>query len=389
MRAMSSWALVAGFVAALAALLMPAPAMAVDRTFAGSAQIDYHFIPDRASRGGQPTQDFGGFTLEAALKLSVDVSDHLSANVKVCVGCHGFETDMAYLDYRFADELNIRGGRFSPSFGAFNLRHDPANHRLSDKPLAYDMGRMLRLRDWNMGVLPSPFPDNGFEVNGTHWFGKALQADYAAYVVSGFKADTGATDIDFVQSRSGSLYYIDNNERPSFGGRMALTARLSQFRDATLGASAMHGTLDPKNDLSYTILGADLAFRFDRTNLRFEYLVRREDLDVSTPSRFKYDVARGGDYFLKHGGYAELELPLTRDLDMIGRFDFLYRSGNVLSTSPLEARSAVVRYTLGTAYTIERGYRVKLSSEAYSFSDVGASGHHTALSGHVGVVGSF
>lgn len=389
MRATSTWALVAACLAAILALLVPLDALAVDRTFAGSAQLDYHLIPDRASRQGQGTQAFGGFTLEAALKLSVDVSDHLSANVKICVGCHGFETDMAYLDYRVADELNFRAGRFSPSFGAFNLRHDPANHRLADKPLPYDMGRMLRLRDWNMGVLPSPFPDNGFEINGTHWFGKETQLDYAAYIVSGFKADAGAADIDFVQSRAGSLYYIDNNERPTFGGRVALTQRFSQLSDATLGASAMHGTLDPANELTYTILGADLAFRFDRTNLRFEYLVRREGLDVSDPARFKYAIAEGGDYFLKHGGYAELEVPMTRDLDMVARFDFLYRSGNVLRTSPLEARSAVVRYTLGTAYTVERGYRVKLSTEAYSFSDLGPSGQHLALSGHVGVVGSF
>ena len=90
-----------------------------------------------------------------------------------------------------------------------------------------------------------------------------------------------------------------------------------------------------------------------------------------------------------HGGYAEVELPVTRDLDMIGRFDFLYRTGNVLTTSELKARSAVVRYTLGTAYTLERGYRVKLSGETYSFSDEGPTGHHVALSGHVGVVGTF
>jgi len=98
MKASSPLVLVAVLVAVVAALFVPAQALAVDRTFAGSAQIDYHFIPDRASREGQATQAFGGFTLEAALKLSVDVSDHLSANVKVCVGCHGFETDMAYLD---------------------------------------------------------------------------------------------------------------------------------------------------------------------------------------------------------------------------------------------------------------------------------------------------
>jgi len=59
--------------------------------------------------------------------------------VKVCYGCHGFEVGMAYFDFRVVDELNFRVGRFIPAFGDFPLRHDPANHRTSDKPLAYDM----------------------------------------------------------------------------------------------------------------------------------------------------------------------------------------------------------------------------------------------------------
>ena len=60
------------------------------------------------------------------------------------------------------------------------MRHDPANHNTSDKPLVYDMGRMLRLRQWNEGVLPAPWVDNGVEINGTHFFGKRAQFDYAA-----------------------------------------------------------------------------------------------------------------------------------------------------------------------------------------------------------------
>lgn len=375
-------------LAVVAALVFPSRAGAVDRNFAGSAQLDYHFVPERTARDGTP-QMFEGFTLESAMKLSVDVSDHFSANVKVCFGCHGFETDMAYVDYRVADELSIRAGRLSPSFGAFNLRHDPANHRLSDKPLVYDMGRMMRMRDWNQGVLPSPFPDNGVEVSGTHWFGQKLQLDYAAHAVSGFKGDSTSTDLDFVQSRTGSLYYVDNNARPSFGGRLALTARFSQLTDATLGASAMGGTFDPNNDLTYLIVGGDLSFRFNKLNLRFEYLLRRQEFDTSQPSRFKYDVPANGNYFLKHGGYGELEIPATRTLDLIGRVDFMYRSGNLPVASALQARSGVFRYTLGTAYTIERGLRAKFSTELWSFSDEGVTGRHNAVSAHVALVGAF
>src|SRR6185503_19722901 len=110
--------------------------------------------------------------------------------------------------------------------GAFNLRHDPANHRLSDKPLPYDMGRMLRLRQWGMSVLPSPFPDNGVAINGSKFIGSSFQFDYAAYAVSGFKADSRPLDIDFKLSRSPQSYYIDNNARPATGCRISFTYRL-------------------------------------------------------------------------------------------------------------------------------------------------------------------
>lgn len=364
-------------------------AWAVEHNFAGSLQLDYNLSPERSTPvGSGPT--FRGFTTEAALKVTADLTDHLSANVKVCFGCHGFETDMAYMEYRFADELDVRAGRFSPSFGAFNLRHDPANHKLSDKPLAYDMGRMLRLRDWNLGVLPAPFPDNGAEVSGTHWFGPSYQLDWAAHVVSGFKGSNGGTDLDFAQSRNGSLYYVDNNDEPAYGGRLSLTRRFAEVGDATLGASVMHGTFDPKAQLAYTIAGADLSVRIRKMNFRIEYLVRRQDLDVSSPERYRYAVpASGGDHFLKHGAYAEADVPITPSLDVMAHFDLLYRAGNVLVDSPLQARSGIYRYTLGTAYSLRRGLRLKYSTELWSFSDLGYANEYTAVSMHIGAAVAF
>ena len=376
-------------IAILLAVLDLRSAWAVEHNFAGSLQLDYHLAPERSTPvGAGPT--FRGFTTEAALKVTADLTDHLSANVKVCFGCHGFETDMAYMEYRFADELDVRAGRFSPSFGAFNLRHDPANHRLSDKPLAYDMGRMLRLRDWNLGVLPAPFPDNGAEVSGTHWFGPSYQLDWAAHLVSGFKGDSSGTDLDFVQSRNGSLYYVDNNDVPAYGGRVSLTRRFADIGDATLGSSVMHGTFDPKAQLAYTIAGADLSVRIRKMNFRLEYLVRREAMDVSDPTRFRYAVpASGGDHFLKHGAYAEAEIPITASVDVMGRFDLLYRAGNVLVNSPLAARSGIFRYTVGTAYALQRGLRLKASTELWSFSDLGYANTHTAVSMHLGAAVAF
>lgn len=380
------FALVLLAAVALAALVA-LPARAVERTFSGSAQLDYMFVPTEKGANARAI-GFDGFTTELSLKLAVDVSDHLSGSVKVCYGCHGFEADMAYLDYRLADELNFRIGRFSPSFGAYNLRHDPGNHGLSDKPLPYDMGRMLRRTEWNLGVLPSPFPDNGLEIDGTHWFGESLQLDYAAYAVAGFKGDARSLDLDFVQSRS--PYYVDNNGRPAGGGRLALTAKLSADADMTIGASAMYGAFDPLNRQTYAIAGADLSFRFGQTNLRAEWLVRRQEFDTSDPTIFKYSISNlRGDFFVKQGAYVELEQPVSPRVTMLARVDGLYRTGNVAAQSTLGDGSSVARATLGSLFTIERGFRLKASTELYRFSDADGAGKTVEAALHLAAVGVF
>ena len=374
-------------VAALLAVLAAwsPEAEAIDRTFAGSLQLDEHIAPAVPSTSAR-SQFFEGFTTEIALKLSVDLNEHISGNVKVCYGCHGIEADMAYLDLRAWDELNFRVGRFSPSFGAFNLRHDPANHKLADKPLPYDMGRMLRLRDWNLGVLPSPFPDNGVEIDGTHWFGESIDLDYAAYAVSGFKGDDDQQDLDFVQSRSGSLYYVDNNSTPAGGARLALTAKLAPWADLTFGASGMFGTLDPQNRLTYAIVGADASLRVWRTNIRAEWLARREQFDTSDPTVFKYAVT--SNFFVKHGAYVELEQPLTGELDAIVRVDGLLRRGNVPIDSALSNNALLLRYTVGASYAITRGVRLKVSPELWQFDYADATGRKLEGSLHIAVVGA-
>jgi hypothetical protein len=378
---------------ALAALfcLLPSLAFAVEKNLAGSVQLDYHAIAKNLTgprTAGEPDA-FDAFTMEAALKLAVDVSEHLSANVKVCYGCHGFEADMIYFDLRASDELDLRVGRMSPSFGSFNLRHDPANHKLSDKPLPYDMGRMIRFGAWNNGVLPSPFPDNGVELNGTHWFGDSVDLDYAVYAVSGFK-QSGPNPTDFNFAESHVAYYTDNNSRPSVGSRLALTVKFGDRADATLGGSVMGGTYDPQARLGYVIAGSDATLRIERTTLRIEYLLRRQKFDTSNPAIFKYAVPpTDGSFFVKHGAYVELEHPLTHDLDVIVRVDGMYRAGNVPETSDLSSSAWVARGTLGAAYAVERNLRLKGSAELWQFRDRVDDVRRAEWSFHLGAVGSF
>ena len=353
------------------------------RNFAGSIQLDYMAVPSEST--GR-SLGFDGATAEVSLKIAMDFSSRITSSVKVCVACHGFEVGMAFFDIRVADQLNFRVGRFTPSFGEFPVRHDPANHRTSDKPLPYDMGRMLRMEDFNQGVLPAPWVDNGVEINGTHYFGENLQGSYAVFAVGGPRAASDPIDFDFKQSRSGESYYIDNNSRPVLGGQLVLGFTTGKLA-GTLGASMMRGTYDPEHRLKFAIYGVHFGLRFKDISLRLEYLNRRTEMAMGEDpaSEFKYGPGSDGTfdpYFTKDGAYAEIEAPVHPRLTLVLREDALRRRGNVLQTSSLRSDSVLVRHTAGVAIGIGQSVRIKLSYERYDFSDFeDESVIHTGIAG--------
>ncbi len=380
----------------LVGVLAPLAAESIDLNLAGSLQLDYLFTPFTSADPRPATHTLDGFTEELSLKLAIDISPHASANVKVCYGCHGFEVGMAYVDFRLGDAFNIRAGRFSPTFGEFGLRHDPGNHRLSDKPLPYDMGRMLRMGEFGRSVLPSPYVDNGIELSGSHFFGPRFQMSYAAYAVSGLRAQTDTPyDVDFVASHSASPFYIDNNSQPSVGGRLGFNARLADRVDLSFGGSAMWGAYDTRARMTYTVLGADLFLRVVRTNVRAEYLVRRTDMYAADQARFEYaltpsavGVLPESVFQVRDGWYVEVEQPILRNLDLILRWDGMRRRGNTAPGSAVDFSSGVSRWTLGAQYVIERGYRVKASAESYSWWGL-RSGVTQDWAFHLGAVATF
>jgi hypothetical protein len=67
----------------------------------------------------------------------------------------------------------------------------------------------------------------------------------------------------------------------------------------------------------------------------------------------------------------------------------MYREGNVLVGSELDQKSSVLRYTVGTMFTIEQGLRAKVSAELYDFSDPDEAGRHTDVTLHAAIVGTY
>jgi len=288
-----------------------------------------------------------------------------------------------------ADPLTIRVGRFTPSFGEFPQRHDPANHRTNAKPLPYDMGRMLRMQEWSMSVLPAPLVANGLELRGTFGLGEHADLDWAAYAISGLRGSADATDVDYIQSRSGSFYYVDNNSRPSLGGRLALGLYLGDSTTLRLASSALYGAYDPDGELDYLIVGADAALGLGQWTLRLEYLARRTRMSLGPDpaTRFRYGPGPDGSYdpyFIKDGFCVELDGPVLPWLELVARVDGMRRIGNVPTGSPLRSTSAVLRSTAGVNFLLDRALRVKLTGEFWDFSDFD---DEVAL--HAGVVSVF
>jgi len=339
------------------------------RTFAGSLQLDYLAVPTESY---PRAFTFDGTTVEVSMKLTKDFTKDVTASIKVCYACHGFEAGLAVVEMRAADELRLRVGRMTPSFGSFPQRHDPANHLTSDKPLPYDMGRMLHKDDWDEGVLPAPWVDNGIEVAGTHFFDGG-QIDYAVFAVSGPKGDNDGADFDFVQSHSPDRYYVDNNSEPSVGARFSGVIDMAERQSITLGASAMAGHYDPDRHLGFAIAGVDAVVQLESVFFRAEYLIRRTQMELGADpaTRFKFGADASGhfdDWFTKDGFYAEAEVPIG-PVTLIARWDGLRRTGNVLATSTLSSYSTVYRETAALSMKLTSTIRLKTSVELYQFSD--------------------
>ena len=361
---------------AISTALALAAAAAVARaethhTLAGSLQLDYLVVPTDVN---YHPDTFDGMTAELSLKYSVDFTSNAAASVKVCFACHGFEAAGAYVDLRAADEFSVRIGRLTPEFGSFPQRGDPANHHSNDKPLPYDMGRMLHHTSWNEGILPAPWVDNGVELLGTRFVGGG-RVDYAAYILSGPKGSAQNGDLDFIASRDPNRYYVDNNSEPAGGARLSGTIDFDTTgHGVTFGASVMAGHYDSARQLGFLIGGADVVVNLDGLVLRAEYLVRRTDIEVTaTPGLWRYPPGSPGipgDHFLKHGFYGELDVPIGA-VDLFARFDGLLRFGNALVSSGLSSSARLLRYTAGSSVRISENIRIKASAEYYQSNDLG------------------
>ena len=354
--------------------------LAVDTNVAGSVYINSPTLfSDRTEVQGDTVR---GINAEATMKLIADVSDEISTNLKVCYGCHGFEAAMAYVDWSLIDAFNVRVGRFTVPFGEFYLRHDAANHRSATKPLPYSMGRMLRRGDFNLAVLPEPYPDNGVELFGS--VGESVELSYNAFVVAGQKGNATTGDIDFIRTRS--QLYADNNTTPAVGGRLVLAfpdlPASDVWRWLAVGVSGMWGKYDADDELAYTLAGADFYTRFSQFNVRGEVMFRRTQIP-DRPELFRQALI--DKVVLREGFYGQVDGPIGEHFEWLVRVDGFRRSGPVpIGLPTLKPDTNILRYTVGANLSPTDGVKLKLNYELWRFSDF-----KDESIVHLGLVGTF
>jgi hypothetical protein len=333
-------------------LLTASPADAARWNWSGSITLDHTNILDDPAEG-EDVLGYAGSLVEWSLKATVDVSDRLSFNGRICTSCHGITVDQAYAEIRLHRRLSAEAGRINVPFGDFYLRHDPANDAFLSKPLPYAMGHMIRYQStqFNLGVLPMPYVDHGASLFGDVWIRDQLQIWYAVYGVNGFQSSS-PRDFTF-KNQVADAGVIDNNDSPSWGGRLALAQ--GPF---ALGGSYLRGTYDPDGDYDYDAWGIDGSVYVRGIQLRGEYLHR--GTDVLDDDRL--------NIVHKDGFYAQVEAPVGRYLDLVGRFDGLLREGVPLGTNNDES-SAIVRFTVGANVKPTIDYAFRLQYERWRFTD--------------------
>lgn len=339
---------------ALALALLTAaagPAPAARWAWSGTASLQYRDlreVPD------EDPLDKMGATVEWSLKAHVDVSERVSVSARLCSACHGITVNHAFAGIRLAGPLTLDAGRIEVPFGDFWQRHDPASDAFLSKPLPYAMGHMLRYQAdrFNLGVLPVPYVDEGATLSGDWWYRDALQVWYAVYAVNGLQS--GAPRDFTFKNQLGDGGWSDNNDEPSWGGRLSLG-----YGAFTAGASVLRGTYDPESDFDYTVWGLDGSAWLRGVQFRGEYVARENHV---------LDADGARTLLRKKGFVVQAESPSVRHVSVVGRLDGLLRQGPPLGTVNDES-SGLVRWTAGVNVAPSMDWAMRLQFEHWRFTD--------------------
>ncbi len=301
-----------------------------------------------------------GFVGEFALHARVAAPKAgVSANLRMCWGCHELELEEASFQWNPWPWMQVKAGRMAVNAGSYNSRHGFGVRRTISKPLVRSMGNMVRQTEFNHGVLPAPYVDNGASIQFS--YNSALigvQTEW--FLLTGLKG-TG-NDIDFIRSRQ----FRDTNGEPSFGGRVSVDVPFVSVNFAYLW-----GNYDPASRRSYQYFSADARIRAGPLTLEGEFAFRETEYTDA-------DSRGGENEFYKYGWWTQLTWNILEPLFVTAMVDTLYVKNIFLgafgpttneAVALTDDNNRIVRLVGGVGYTPWGGIMVRMNVEYWDFSD--------------------
>jgi len=195
----------------------------------------------------------------------------------------------AIIDYKIADPVILRMGKFLVPMGRFNeyLSPEYAN-KLPDRPYCL----------WQ--IVPIVWAETGVQLRGEYELPSKQSLNYALYIVNGLEQSAG---------EGGSIRSMRQNNRDSNNSSKAWGGRIGfrPFEELEVGASYYTGayTADGNQDLSITDFHVE--YNKNELTLRGEYV--------------RADQQTSGSDLDKNGFYAEAAYRVNSFLEPVIRYD--------------------------------------------------------------------
>jgi hypothetical protein len=203
----------------------------------------------------------------------------VAAEIEFEEGGGEIKIELGVIDFEIHDAFTFRGGIILSPLGRFNLAHDSPANELTDRPLA------------STEIIPATFSEPGMGFYGAFYPSSSSRITYEAYAVNGLSEGI-ANDLEgTLRIPAGKNNWEDNNARPAFVSRVALSPHAS----SELGVSVHTG---PYNE--YNVEG--LAVAEERRDVTIFAL----DVDATwNRYRFSGEYAKANVEFPSSSGFQE------------------------------------------------------------------------------------
>ena len=128
-------------------------------------------------------------------------------------GGEEIKIELALIDFEIHPFLTFRGGIILSPLGRFNLSHDSPTNDFTDRPLV------------STQIIPTALSEGGMGFYGAVHPTPQARMTYELYAVNGFDDRVVGGRPEGTRIAAGRGNFADNNNRPSWVGRLGLSPR--------------------------------------------------------------------------------------------------------------------------------------------------------------------